>query len=130
MEPPIYKLYAIMFAPAVKGMNGNRGRMATQAAHAFLHSYWDSYDRFYDDADAYRAQPSAFKMSLVTDDAELLRSLAEKYRPICGVSLVEERGTRADGSVNEAVAGLTALGIGPIRSDLIADDLKALKGFV
>jgi hypothetical protein len=43
------------------------------------------------------------------------------------VSLVEEKGTKADGSVNEAMRGVTNLGLGPIRSDQIGDDLKALK---
>jgi hypothetical protein len=130
MEEPIYKLYAIVLSSAIKGMNGNRGRMGLQMAHGYVHALWDAMDRFPEAHDAFRAQPSAFKIALTTDDPEVLRTLAEKYRPICGVSLVEERGTKADGSINEAVRGVTCLGLGPIRSDLIGEDLAGLKGFV
>jgi hypothetical protein len=130
MEKPLYKLYAILSQEAVKAMNGNRGRMATQAAHGFLHAFWDGCDRFPEMTTAYRAQPSAFKVTLVAVDSEALRILEEKYRPICGVSLVVERGTKSDGSVNEAVKAVTCLGLGPILLDKIGEDLSGLKNFL
>ena len=130
MESPIYKLYAIVSAPAIKAMGGNRGRLATQVGHAYVHALWDAEARFAEDVHSYRTQGSAFKVALVADDSQVLRDLAEKYRAICGVSLVEETGSKGDGSVNEAVKGVTALGIGPLRIDLIDDDLRRLKGFV
>ncbi len=126
----VYKLYAIMLLPAVKNMNGNRGRMAVQAAHGFLHSYWDSVNRFPEDALAYQNQGSAFKICLAVDSEEVLETLKNKYEPICGVRLVLERGTKADGSVNEAVKGITCLGLGPIDESRVGDDLRALRSFL
>ena len=111
-------------------MNGNRGRMVVQSAHGFLPSMWDSAKRFPADAEAYQNQSSAFKICLVTDSEEFLENLYSKYKLVCGASLVQERGTKADGSVNEAVKGITCLGLGPIEESLVGDDLKALKGFL
>lgn len=130
MEKPLYKLYAILSQEAVKAMNGNRGRMTTQAGHGFLHALWDAAERFPEMAYDYRKQRSAFKVTLIAEGSEALRILEEKYRPICGVSLVEERGTKSDGSVNEAVKAVTCLGLGPIPLDKIGDDLSALKNFI
>ncbi len=126
----IYKLYAVLLIPAVKAMNGNRGKMVTQGGHAFVHALWDAEDRFPDAVAPFRGPPSAFKIALAIDDETALRALADRYGSICGVSLVEERGAKADGSVNEAARGVTGLGIGPIREDQIDDDLRLLKGFV
>ncbi len=126
----VFKLYSIMSGAAVKKMNGVRGKMVSQGGHGFMHAYWDSEDRFPDDAKAYRRQTSAFKITLAVEDEGQLVALMEKYRPLCGVSLVEERGTKADGSINEKAQGVTCLGLGPIDADLIGDDLRALKGFL
>lgn len=125
-----YALYVIMSTDAVKAMKGNRGRMVVQAAHGFVHSLWDSAKRFPNDHLLYREQTSAFKMALVVPDEAALRALHDAYQPICGVSLVEESGSRSDGTANDDVRAVTALGIGPIRSDMIGADLKSLKPFL
>ena len=130
MSNPPYRLYTILAADAVKAMKGNRGRMVTQGGHGYLHAFWDAEARFPDDAGAYKAQKSAFKVTLVAETGDQLRDLMERYRPICGVALTEETGSRMDGTVNEEVRAVTDIGIGPIREDLIGDDLKTLKTFL
>jgi len=126
----IYRLYTILAADAVKDMKGNRGRMVTQGGHGLVHALWDAMDRFPADCTAYRAQGSAFKMALVVPDAASLERLFVAYQPLCGVSLVREQGTRVNGDLNVEVQSTTALGLGPIRSDLVGDDLRALKPFL
>jgi hypothetical protein len=130
MGKPIYRLYTIISTEAVQNMKGNRGRMVTQGAHGYLHAFWDAETRYPEDAEAYRSQPSAFKVTLVAKDGEHLRALASRYRNICGVAITEETGSRADGSVNEEVRAVTDVGIGPLREDLVGDDIRALKPFL
>jgi peptidyl-tRNA hydrolase len=115
---------------AIRNMKGNRGRMITQGGHGILHAFWDAQRRFPDDALAYMNQSSAFKITKVVDNGDALRLLAVKYKDVCGISLVEEKGTRADGSVNVEVQDVTCLGIGPIRNDLIGEDIINLKLFL
>jgi peptidyl-tRNA hydrolase len=124
------KLVSVLLLPAVKAMNGNRGRMVVQGSHALLHALWDSERRFPEVAAAYKAQGSAFKIVLVADDEATLLGLHESYRRTHGVTLVEERGTRASGGNNEAVRGLTGVGIGPIDDAAIGDDLGSLRPFL
>jgi peptidyl-tRNA hydrolase len=126
----LYKLYLIVSAEAIKNMNGNRGRMVTQSGHGWVHSIWDSMNRFPDDVKAYKEQGSAFKITLVVPDSEALKRLYDTYKNVCGASLVEEHGNKVNGEINEQVKGITCLGIGPIRSNLIGDDLQSLKPFL
>jgi hypothetical protein len=125
---PIYRLYHIVYKPALKSLQGNRGRMIGQGGHGFVHAVFDAMERFPDDLAAYR-RGVAYKITLETDDEAILHALRARYKPICGVSLVEENGTRAGKADNENVRGITGLGIGPIRDDLIGDDLIALAPF-
>jgi len=126
----MYKLYSIMLLPAVKAMNGNRGRMIVQGGHGFVHALWDAEKRFPDTYAAYRQQ-TAFKAALAAADEQTIRDLHFKYSQICGVSLVNESGSKMDGAVSDAGAlGLTCLGLGPIHVDQTGDDLKALKSFL
>ncbi len=125
------KMYCVVARDSLKAMNGNRGKLAAQAGHAFLHAYWDAEDRCrelptaydgYSAADWYRASGAAKKVTLVVDTVDDLKALYKAYRPICGVSLVVDAGlTCFDGPTT------TCLGIGPITNDQIGDDLKALK---
>lgn len=123
----LYKLYAIFSKTSITNMKGNRGRMTSQAGHAFLHSWWDAAKRFPDDAMAYQLQNSSFKITLLVDEEEDLRNIASHYHDLCGVTLVEERGTKVDGGINEKVIGLTCVGIGPIHVDKVGDKLSTLK---
>lgn len=130
LDRSMYKLYSILLAPSVRAMNGNRGRMVVQAAHGFIHALWDAEKRFPETVEAYRSQGSAFKISLVTDDPQVLTDLHLKYCQIGGASMVKETGSKASGDMNEAAAMITGLGLGPLHMDMIGDDLRSLKSFV
>lgn len=123
------KMYAIVSREALKAMNGNRGKLAAQAGHAYLHATWDTEDRWpgHDEGrnllGLYRASGKATKVCLVVDTTDELRALEAAYRPVCGVSLVTDAGlTCFDG-----VPTVTCLGIGPITDEQVGEDLKCLK---
>ena len=131
------KMYAIFSREAIKLMNGNRGKLAAQAGHAYLHAYWDSLARFHFDGwveqngklvrnaptSLYKESGKAKKVCLVVETTDELRELEARYRPVCGVSLVTDAGiTCFNGQPTT-----TCLGIGPIRDEDVGDDLKDLK---
>jgi peptidyl-tRNA hydrolase len=118
------KMYCVVAKESVQKMNGIRGKMCTQAGHAYLHSYWNSVDNFADHAKAYRDTSHAYKITLVVDTVEQLKTLQEAYKNVCGTSLV----TDAAFTVFDEPT-TTCLGIGPIPEDLIGEDLKSLKTF-
>ena len=137
-------------------MNGLRGKMTSQAGHAFLHSYWDakkpyagpwwdqhssipdtlqilSYKREFaicsmkhSQAREYEASDKSYKISLMVDTVEDLVTLQNKYKYICGTSLVTDAGF----TVFNGESTTTCLGIGPISEEHIGDDLSSLKLFV
>lgn len=126
------KMYCIFALESVKKMNGIRGKMCTQAGHAYLHAFWDA-DR--EDASvpvnmkrmqatAYMASDRAYKITLVVDTVDELKALQEKYKDVCGTSLVTDAGFTV---FNEPTK--TCLGLGPISEDNIGDDIKSLKTF-
>lgn len=116
------KMYCIVARDSLKAMNGNRGKLAAQAGHAFLHAYWDAESHNMANAVAYRASGMAKKVTVAVDTVNDLDALYEAYRAVCGVSLVKDAGlTCFDGPT------VTCLGIGPIRDDEVGDDIKALK---
>ncbi len=125
------KMYCVVARDSLKAMNGNRGKLAAQAGHVFLHAYWDAEERFDGSADIlemspteyYRFSGKAKKVTLVVDTVDDLKALYDAYRPICGVSLVVDAGL----TCFNGVPTTTCLGIGPITNDQIGDDLKALK---
>lgn len=135
MDKPIYKMYCIFAKESIKKMNGNRGKLATQAGHAYLHAYWDAIGKStikgirhkvkflkYEQADLYQQSERAYKITLVVDTVDELTKLHQKYKSICGTSLVTDAGiTVFDGPTT------TCLGIGPIADYNIGEDLKALK---
>lgn len=122
-------MYCIFAKESIQKMNGNRGKMCTQAGHAYLHAFWNAmkvYDpKEYpkrDQALAYQNSKRAYKITLVVDTVEELIALQEKYKDICGSSLVTDAGF----TVFEEPT-TTCLGLGPISEDNIGDDLKQLK---
>lgn len=132
----MYKMYCIFAKESVKKMNGNRGKLAAQAGHAYLHSYWDavslsggySSDIFLKkskQAFDYRNSERAYKIALLVDTVEELKALHEAYKNVCGVSLVEDAGFTV---FDEPT--ITCLGIGPIHEDNIGEDIKQLKVFI
>lgn len=115
------RMYCVFSREAVKKMNGNRGKLAAQAGHAFLHGFWAASVAFPKAAKAYFESPGAKKVSLVVDtEADLFR-LQAAYQSKVGTSLVTDAGhTVFDGPT------VTCLGIGPIAEDQIGDDLRDL----
>lgn len=116
------KLYCVISKEALTKMNGNRGKAMAQAGHAFLHSFWDSLDRFPSAALAYQGSDHAFKITLVVDTDDQLRALAESYKDVCGISLVTDAGFTV---FKEPT--VTCLGIGPIREEDVKEDLAGLR---
>lgn len=131
-----YKMYAIFAKESVQKMNGIRGKMCTQAGHAYLHAYWDAVKPTFNlfkmarklkQAIAYKYRfgaAHAYKITLVVDTVEELKALQEKYKDVCGTSLVTDAGFTV---FTEPTT--TCLGIGPIGENNIGDDIKALKTF-
>lgn len=118
----MYKIYDIVCKEALKKMNGNRGKMSSQAGHAYLHAWWDAEKRFPDAAQAYRDSNHAVKITLVVDTEEELKELLRAYYDVCGVAFIKDAGFTV---FKEPT--VTCLGIGPIHVDDIGEDLKSLK---
>jgi len=128
-----YKMYCIFAKERVDKMKGVRGKMCTQAGHAYLHAYWDAMEseefNYYKSgqAIAYKngeGDGHAFKITLIVDTVDELKALHDKYKDVCGTSLVTDAGF----TVFEEPT-TTCLGLGPISELNIGDDLKAIKTF-
>ena len=117
----MYKMYCVMCRDALKKMNGIKGKATSQAGHAFLHSFWDSENRFPDDAHAYKHSQQATKITVVVETEKELFEIMEYYKDICGISLVKDAGLTV---FTEPT--ITCLGIGPIHVDKIGVNLKTL----
>ena len=117
-------MYCIFAKESVAKMNGNRGKLAAQAGHAYLHAFWKSQVEFPKMAQLYYETDHAYKISLTVDTVEELKDLEKRYSSICGTSLVKDAGFTV---FKEPT--ITCLGIGPIPEDLIGDDLKTIKVF-
>lgn len=118
------RMYCIFAKESVKKMNGIRGKMCTQAGHAYLHAYWDAIKHTPNLADLYKDAKHARKITLIVDTVEELREIQDKYKTVCGTSLV----TDAAFTVFDEPT-TTCLGLGPLRDEDIGEDLKSLKTF-
>jgi len=135
-------MYCIFAKESVKKMNGNRGKLASMAGHAYLHSYWDAIHSVILDcgganahtpanwgaamqALAYQNTEKAYKITLVVETIEELVTLQTAYKDICGTSLVTDAGVTVFGEPTTV-----CLGIGPIEEENVGEDLKALKVFI
>ena len=116
------KMYCIFAQESLDKIKGVRGKMASMAGHGYLHAFWDAEKRYPRLAKAYFETDHAYKITLVVPTVADLEELHEKYRNICGVSLVEDAGFTV---FKEPT--VTCLGLGPISEDLIGDDLRAIK---
>jgi peptidyl-tRNA hydrolase len=117
----IYKMYCVMSRDALKKMGGNRGKMIAMGGHAFVHSWWASFFslRHLWAALRYKFSRHAYKITLAVDTEEDLVALQDKYRKVCGVSLVEDAAFTVFKEPTTA-----CLGIGPIAEKNLGDDLK------
>jgi peptidyl-tRNA hydrolase len=116
------KMYCIFAMESVKKMGGIRGKLGTQAGHAYLHAFWNAMDNHPEFAKAYRDTSHAYKITLVVDTVEELLKLRDAYKDKTGVSLVKDAGFTV---FNEPT--VTCLGIGPLPDTLKGEDLAAIK---
>lgn len=106
-------------------MGGNRGKLAAQAGHAYLHAFWDAenYENYKSVAERYRDSMQAKKVCLVVDtDAELFEIYEDYMYQEIGATLVKDAGI----TVFEYPT-LTCIGIGPLTEDQVSEKLKSLK---
>lgn len=116
------KIYCIISKESLSRMKGIRGKMMAQAGHAFLHSFWDSEEKFPDYASAYRNNDHARKITLVTNTDTEMMDILNRYESVCGTTKVVDAGFTVF-----AEPTLTCVGIGPLSDDMVGDDIKALK---
>lgn len=116
-----YKMYCIFSKESLSRMNGIRGKMASQAGHAFLHTFLKSMEKYKEDCEEY-VKDKSYKITLIVETDEDLINLNKAYENICGTQLIIDAGLTV---FKEPT--LTCLGIGPIRETKINDDIKKLK---
>ena len=118
------KMYCIFALESVKKMNGVRGKMCTQAGHAYLHTFMNAMNETPELAKAYLDGGHAFKITLIVDTVDDLKQLQEAYKDVCATQMITDKGFTV---FKEPTT--TCLGIGPLSEDMIGDDLKAIKTF-
>lgn len=110
------KMYCVFAKESIDKMGGIRGKLGTQAGHAYLHAYWDALDKYPEEAKLYRDSQMAFKITLVVPTVEDLEKLHTHYRNVCGVSLVIDAGrTVFKNEDGTPCPTTTCLGIGPLK---------------
>lgn len=120
-----YKLYAIMSAEAVAASAGNRGKLIAQGGHAYVGALLDAQLHWPRSVHEYLYGQDGFVKICLIAPEETLLELNGTYQRIGGAALI----TDAAHTVFDKPT-ITALGLGPIRVDLIGDDLKSLKVFI
>lgn len=120
------KMYCIFSKDAIKAMKGNRGKLAAQAGHAYLHAFWNAIesDNVYKRATAreYKDSDHAYKICLFADDEQTLRDLYNEHCTFTGATIVVD----AAFTVFDQPT-LTCVGIGPIHEADRNEKLKNLK---
>lgn len=119
-----YKMYCIFAKESVQKMNGIRGKMCTQAGHAYVHTMLAAMIETPELAEAYLNEGHAYKITLIVDTVDELKQIQEAYNDKVATKLVTDKGFTV---FKEPTT--TCLGLGPIREDMIGDDLKAIKTF-
>lgn len=119
-----HKMYCVFAKESVQKMNGIRGKMCTQAGHAYLHTFMNAMMETPDLAEAYLNSGHSFKITLVVDTVDDLLQLQAAYKDICATQLITDAGFTV---FSEPTT--TCLGIGPLSEDMIGEDLRAIKTF-
>ncbi len=137
------KMYCIFSRESLGKMQGNNGKAAAQAGHAYLHAWWDAenlltklarkcslpaaeeFERLNQTMEAYKNGDDARKICLLVDNTDELRQLVEDYQGFTGTTLVEDCGyTIVDPGT------ITCAGIGPLRDSEKGDDLIGLRLYI
>lgn len=115
-----YRIYCIFSQEAIDGMANERGKIAAQAGHAYLHACWDADNRFPENVHKYKAG-LARKITLVIPTTEEMVALYEAHKFDYPSTLVEDSGfTVFNGPT------LTCVGIGPVPH-MTFENTKLLK---
>lgn len=120
------RMVAIVYAPALKAMGGNRGKLSSQTGHAFLHAFWDAEKSHPERAQKYKFSQMATKITLLCDDQALMQEWAEKYKSLTGTTVVEDAGK----TVFKNQKTFTCIGIGPLSYDEQDERMKELKPLI
>ena len=126
------KMYCIFSQEAIDKMQGNRGKMAAQAGHAYLHAWWDAVNKAHRDSRLMTTLANYFngddarKICLITPTDDDLRRLVDAYQSITGVTLVEDCGYTI---FEPGTLTVTCAGIGPLYDADKGDDLRNLELF-
>ena len=129
-----FKMYCIYAKDSVKAMNGNRGKLASMAGHAFLHSYWDAEEKAYlnrysqrNSCSLYKQSEKAFKITLAVDTTEELIAIHDEIKSNIrfGSSLVKDSAI----TVFEKPT-VVCLGVGPIAEEDVPESIKKLRVFI
>ena len=116
------KMYCIVSKEALDAMGGNRGKLAAQAGHAYLHSYWETMEHFPERAKEYKDSNHAIKICLIAETTEQIIKIAKDHEDITGVTIVKDAGFTV---FKEPT--VTCVGIGPILKEECNEELKSLK---
>lgn len=122
------RLYAITSKEVLKKMNGNRGKLAAQSGHAYLHAFWDAEQWIPSVAREYQFSQAAVKIACVVETDQELESLYDQFssaEKIYGMTKVVDAGR----TVFNGEPTLTFIGIGPITKEefeTVAPGLKLL----
>lgn len=115
-----HKMYCIFAAESVDKVK-NRGKLGTQAGHAYLHAGLKADPIA---MQAYLDTKICYKITLVVDTIADLEALQAAYAPLTSTYLVKDAGLTVFGKPT-----VTCLGIGPITEDLVGPDISRLKLF-
>lgn len=124
-QPDRLKMYCVVSREALKLMNGNRGKLATQAGHAYLHAFLNGNVIWDKRAEQYIASGRSFKITLAVDTTEELHELYRHYKGMAGTALIEDAGFTV---FTEPT--VTCLGIGPIFESQRCEKLSSLKPLI
>lgn len=115
------RMYCVFSREAIKLMGGNRGKLATQAGHAYLHAYFMAEMATLELATKYRGT-LARKITCAVDTTEELTKLYMSLAGTCGAALIEDAGfTVFDRST------VTCAGFGPFDDEDVPEALKKLE---
>ena len=125
-----YVMYCVFSKEAIKAMGGNRGKLASMAGHAYLHSFWDAqkdamkYKQSLITASLYKTSGLAKKVTLVVDTTEELMTIYDTIKDDMsfGKTLVVDRGLTV---FNEPTT--VCIGVGPVQKDNVPEVLRTLK---
>lgn len=118
-------MYCIVSKEALTAMGGNRGKLAAQAGHAFLHAWWSAYQRHKGRSMDYWGGGNATKITLICETTQDAIDIAKEHEDITGVTIVRDAGLTV---FKEPT--VTCVGIGPLTKEECSDKLRALKPLV